>query len=48
MRWLAKDKAQWYRWFAWHPVRIGCQWVWLETVERRKGETFCGTYTEHR
>lgn len=26
---------QWHRWFAWHPVRLNGECVWLETVERR-------------
>jgi hypothetical protein len=30
-------RKRWHRWFAWHPVRIDRQVVWLETVER-KGE----------
>ena len=24
----------WHRWFAWHPVLAGDEWVWLEFVER--------------
>ena len=24
----------WHRWFAWHPVLIDDNWIWLETVER--------------
>jgi hypothetical protein len=27
-------KPDWQRWFAWHPVKINDQWVWLEFVER--------------
>ena len=34
MRWDTKSRAGWHRWFAWHPVVIDGQWVWLETVER--------------
>jgi hypothetical protein len=26
----------WHRWFAWHPVKIGHQWAWMETVMRRR------------
>ena len=26
----------WHRWFAWHPVKVGHNWVWLETVMRRR------------
>lgn len=38
----------WKRWYAWHPVRIEDEWVWLEDVERRrylrqvKGENWIG------
>jgi hypothetical protein len=38
-RWLARQ--QWHRWFAWYPVRIGEDTVWLETVEKRI--PFCNT-----
>ena len=27
---------QWHVWFAWHPVRIDENIVWLEKVKRRK------------
>jgi putative SOS response-associated peptidase YedK len=29
------DMAPWVRWFAWFPVRIEGEIVWLEWVERR-------------
>lgn len=32
--WLAKKK-QWNKWFAWHPVSIQEERVWLEWVERQ-------------
>lgn len=25
----------WESWFAWHPVRVGDGWVWLQAIERR-------------
>jgi hypothetical protein len=31
--WLAK-KRQWNKWFAWHPVTVQEERVWLEWVER--------------
>ena len=31
----------WHRWFAWHPVKIGHEWFWLETVLRRRVWWFC-------
>ncbi|QDP50619.1 MAG: hypothetical protein Tp1125DCM00d2C21254131_60 [Prokaryotic dsDNA virus sp.] len=39
-----KDKTQWNDWFAWYPVRIGEDLVWLETVQRRGVETIVATY----
>jgi hypothetical protein len=36
MRLRPKDRAEWQRWFAWHPVIINNVTVWLETVERKK------------
>lgn len=39
MRWLTAPARGWHRWFAWHPVVVGDQWVWLETVERLHRET---------
>ncbi len=27
--------AKWHNWFAWHPIRIGHHWLWLEWVLRR-------------
>jgi hypothetical protein len=44
MRWPAKDRSIWRAWFAWLPVKIGSQVVWLERVERR----FCGDCYEVR
>ncbi len=38
MRWhIARsyDPKEWHRWFAWHPVCVGDELVWLEPVERR-------------
>ena len=35
MRWQANNGGGWSRWFAWHPVRIGDEWVWWEWVERQ-------------
>ena len=48
MRWTAKNPEDWHGWFAWYPVVVSGQWVWLERLERRDGETFCGDYTEFR
>lgn len=37
MRWKHKtfDQYEWHQWFAWYPVVVECEWVWLERVERR-------------
>lgn len=29
------DHTEWHHWFAWHPVRIGPELVWLERVDRK-------------
>jgi hypothetical protein len=29
-------KEKWNPWFAWYPVTVGNERVWLETVERKK------------
>lgn len=35
MRWRKKfTPHDWRPWFAWRPVNIAGNWVWLETVER--------------
>ncbi len=43
---------QWHSWFAWFPVEIETthlrEKVWLETIERRKAESFGGSYWEYR
>lgn len=36
MRWSNVDpKRKWHLWFAWKPVIVGDEEVWLETIERR-------------
>ncbi len=34
MRWRVRP-PRWKRWFAWHPVEIEGESVWLEVVERK-------------
>lgn len=36
MKWHLRNKAEWHRWFAWHPVKINNALVWLRWVERRQ------------
>jgi hypothetical protein len=33
---LEMPKPPWYKWFAWHPVVVGNNWVWLRNVYRQK------------
>ncbi|MDR7037382.1 hypothetical protein J2X36_002129 [Methylobacterium sp. BE186] len=35
--------TNWHRWFAWRPVSLDGETIWLETVER-KGEFHCGGF----
>ena len=43
MRWKAKHRQQydeWRDWFAWFPVKIQGEWIWLETVQRTQVAPF--------
>lgn len=33
---------RYHNWFAWHPVKIGDVYVWLETVRRSRRWVDCG------
>ena len=37
MRWPVStyNPYDWNSWYAWHPVRIDDEWVWLEHVGRK-------------
>lgn len=35
MRWTAKDYETWHSHFAWLPIKINSEWVWLERVLRK-------------
>ena len=37
MRWPIEKPAEpeWHRWFAWKPISVGNQTVWLEWVDRK-------------
>lgn len=51
MRWSAVPPKGpvWRKWFAWYPVRIGDEWVWLEMVERTVlGQTEYGPIVDYR
>jgi hypothetical protein len=40
----------WHEWFAWHPVLVDREWVWLETVQRKMhcGMEICIWQYEYR
>ena len=38
----------WHRWFAWHPVQIDHQYVWLEYVYRKGVKAYYGYKYEYR
>lgn len=42
MRWRVRNLCSWHYWFAWHPIKIDNEWVWLEQVLRRKGLNYGG------
>ena len=36
MRWPTRYRVRpWHPWFAWHPVNVQDEWIWLERVERQ-------------
>lgn len=35
MRWRSRDNSIWRPWFAWSPIKIAGDWVWLEWLEVR-------------
>lgn len=30
------DKSEWHKWFAWYPVKIKDERIWLETIIRKE------------
>lgn len=34
------NEYKWHPWFAWRPIRIDDQLVWLETIERKRCHRF--------
>ena len=32
---MKKCKEHWHKWFAWYPVKIGKQRIWLKTIYRK-------------
>lgn len=51
MRWRIKPKpkrTEWHLWFAWFPVPIDQQYVWLERVYRKAVPGLYGYDFEYR
>lgn len=53
MRWSTWEEKraylyEWHQWFAWHPVVVGTEWVWLERVERRARSYWGGPNFEYQ
>lgn len=38
------DQPQWKSWFAWRPVRVRGQWIWLKKIYRK---AMPKTYVNH-
>ena len=38
MRWsiYRRRRVRWVKWFAWYPVKVEEEWVWLEWVDRSR------------
>ncbi len=30
-----RDNTKWHNWFAWHPVQVGSELMWLCNIQRR-------------
>lgn len=45
---LVGPTERWRPWFAWHPVSLGYETVWLRWIERRVCGMQCGTHIEYR
>jgi hypothetical protein len=46
MRWKCKNDREWNKYFAFFPVKVGDDWVWLEYLEGRT--VWSGLYWEYR
>ncbi len=42
-KFIKREPGRWRPWFAWHPVVIGTQWVWLELIWR---QWWCSMYDD--
>lgn len=48
MRIRFQDLTKWHRWFAWHPVSVGNDFVWWEYVIRKGTYGYDGISFEYR
>jgi hypothetical protein len=53
MRWRVNtgyhfSRWEWHRWWAWYPVKVDNQYVWLEYVYRKAVTVSYGTDYEYR
>jgi hypothetical protein len=50
MRWtkLGGHPRLFHPWFAWYPVLVGHEWVWLEVVERQRISVLMGEEWRYR
>ena len=44
MRWKERKKCR--KWFAWHPVKVCNEWVWLEWVTKVTEQWWFSSYEE--
>lgn len=42
------SKQDWHKWFAWHPVSVGNEAVWLEVIERKVSYSIYDDWWEYR
>jgi hypothetical protein len=40
--------CDWHPWFAWYPVEVGNEIVWLESVERKMTDCMYGESWEYQ
>lgn len=45
---IKTSHTEWHRWFAWHPVKIEHEYVWLEVVHRKGQQVPYGWDYEYR
>lgn len=50
MRLKQKNREAWHMWFAWYPITVKSEIIWLECVERHRYISMCtgDCYYEYR